>query len=97
WLESALAGLASGGRTERAWSELLRRCREESISAAEIKDVIDMPASKAIYATLIAALGPRPNPEVIELAQAFNYDPGPPQRFLDRILKQLGSGAENVK
>ena len=97
WLESALAGLASGGRTGRAWSELLRRCREESISAAEIKDVIDMPASKAIYATLIAALSPRPNPEVIELAQAFNYDPGPPQRFLDRILKQLGSGAENVK
>jgi hypothetical protein len=42
-------------------------------------------------------LSPRPNPEVIELAQAFNYDPGPPQRFLDRILKQLGSGVENDK
>lgn len=97
WLESARERLAQGGRTERAWSELLRRCREEPISAVEIRDVIDMPASKAIYATLIAALGPSANPEVIKLAEMYNYDPGPPQRFLTRVLKQLGSSQQHDK
>lgn len=90
WLESAVQRLQSGDRTDRAWAGLLRQAGEQTVSAAEIREVIDMPASKAVYAATVAAFSPTPDPEVLALARLYNFDPSPPHRFTARVLEKLG-------
>jgi Tfp pilus assembly protein PilF len=88
WLSSAQKRLAGEGRNGRAWSELLGRCRTEVVTAAEIRDLLEMPPLKAIHAAVIAAFAPIPDPEVIELARLYNYDLSSPHQLIERVLNK---------
>jgi Tfp pilus assembly protein PilF len=91
WLKSAADRLAEGEAIERAWSELLFTCNEQTIPADKVRSLMDYPSSKAIYATALAAFSPSVDPALIELAEKCNFDHGLPYRFLRDSLKKLAN------
>jgi hypothetical protein len=91
WLKSAADRLAAGEAIERAWSELLFTCNEQTIPADKVRNLMDYPSSKAIYATALAAFSPSVDPALIELAEKCNFDHGVPYRFLRDSLKKLAN------
>lgn len=91
WLKSAADRLAEGEAIERAWSELLFTCNEQTIPADKVRNLMDYPSSKAIYATALAAFSPSVDPALIELAEKCNFDHGVPYRFLRDSLKKLAN------
>ncbi|MFO0455224.1 MAG: hypothetical protein ACK5Z0_04385, partial [Planctomycetota bacterium] len=62
WLKSAADRLAEGEAIEQAWSELLFTCNEQTIPLDKVRNLLDYPNSKAIYATALAAFSPSVDP-----------------------------------
>lgn len=91
WLKSAADRLAEGEAIEQAWSELLFTCNEQTIPLDKVRNLLDYPNSKAIYATALAAFSPSVDPALVELAEKCNFDHGLPYRFLRDSLKKLAN------
>lgn len=91
WLKSAADRLAEGEAIERAWSELLFNCNEQTIPADKVRNLLDYPSSKRVYATALAAFSPSVDPALIELAEKCNFDHGLSYRFLRDSLKKLAN------
>jgi hypothetical protein len=91
WLKNAANRLAEEEATERAWSELLLSCNEQTIPAEKVRNFMDYPRSKAIYATAFVAFAPSVDPELVALAQKCNFDHSLPHRFIRDSLKKLAN------
>jgi hypothetical protein len=91
WLKSAAERLAEGEAIERGWSELLIACNEQTIPVEKVRNLMDYPGSKRVYATALAAFSPSVDPALIELAEKCNFDHGLTYRFLRDSLKKLAN------
>jgi hypothetical protein len=91
WLKSAADRLAEGEAIEQAWSELLYTCTKQTIPLDKVRNLLDYPNSKAIYATALAAFSPSVDPALTELGEKCNFDHGLPYRFLRDSLTKLAN------